>query len=303
MSEVHVGEAAREHAAQGVAAGSRDDPVGGDDALRHAELAAFLRARRRILQPEDVGLSRSSGRRVSGLRREEVAMLASVSMTWYTWLEQARNIHTTPQVLDSLARALRLDDVSHRYLRRLGGHPVASSRSDDVWSEAAQRSLWALVDEQMPSPALLIRPNGDLGKWNAAVSKLWFDPNTIPQERRNGLMMLTSDMLRDTLVGWEDHCRNVIAGFRAEAGKRLGDPRNAQLVDMLSESSGVFRDTWAQHQVKRMEGERYVHQSKVGEITTEQVALRPIGSPTHILLVHRLADEISRSRMLELLAD
>lgn len=289
--------------------GREPDPVRGDpaavddDALRHAELAAFLRARRRALQPEDVGLSRSSGRRVSGLRREEVALLASVSMTWYTWLEQGRNIRTTPQILDSLARALLLDDANHRYLRRLGGHPLASSRQDDAAPDAHHGSLRALVDEQMPSPALLIRPNGDLVNWNAAVSRLWFDPGTVPQERRNGLVMLTSELLQGTLINWEDHCRKVIAGFRAEAGKRLGDPRNAQLVQMLTEASGVFRDAWAQHEVKRLAGDRYVHQSKFGEITTEQLALRPIGSPMHILLVHRLADDVSRTRMLQLLDD
>jgi transcriptional regulator with XRE-family HTH domain len=272
-------------------------------ALLHAELAAFLHARRSALQPEDVGLTRTPRRRVRGLRREEVARRASVSVTWYTWLEQARNIRTTPQVLDALSSALQLDAANHRHLRRLGGHPISGAQQDDQVPDTVEASLHALVDEQMPAPALLIRPNGDLVKWNAAVSRLWFDPDMIPPERRNGLIMLTSDTMRTKLVDWEDHCRRVTAGFRAAASKRLGDPRTAHLVEMLTEASGIFQEAWVQNEVKRTAGDRYVLQSSAGAITTEQIALRPICSPMQILLVHRLVDEVSRTRMLKLLSD
>lgn len=276
---------------------------GVDDAVRRMELADFLRARRRELNPKDVGLPRSSRRRVSGLRREEVADLAALSLTWYTWLEQGRKIRTTPGVLDALARALHLDEANHRYLRYLGQHPVPENAPIAGASESAQGRLRALLDDQLPSPALLFRPNGDMVAWNDALRKLWRDPDTLPPQRRNGLLELANEHAQMLLVDWESHFRRVVANFRAEIGKHPGNKRAAELIAMLMDESEVFRDAWPRHEVQRRTGDRYVcRHPDVGEIITESVSLRPIGAPSLIFLVHRVTDEASRSRMLQLLA-
>lgn len=271
----------------------------GTDADRRAQLADFLRAKRLAVQPEDIGLRSRGRRRVKGLRREEVADLASVSVTWYTWLEQARDIRTTPQVLDSIARALRLDEASHRYLRRLGGHPVTTSPSPPA---ASPSGLLALVDDLLPCPATLITPNGDLVAWNRGLCRLWDDPEQLRLEHRNGLIMLLREPVRTRLVDWEAHSEQAIASFRAEAGKHVGDRRFAEVVAHLTETCDVFRQAWERHDVRRLAGDQYTYRHpEVGEITTEQVGLRPMGAPSLILVVHRLVDDPSRARMKALL--
>src|SRR4051794_6130512 len=107
---------------------SPNDP----DAARRAELAAFVRARRRSLQPADVELRGGGRRRVDGLRREEVSQLASISVTWLTQIEQARNVRPSSQVLDALARALRLSDDEYHHLRQLGGQPIVRDDNDAI---------------------------------------------------------------------------------------------------------------------------------------------------------------------------
>src|SRR5688572_25443529 len=118
-----------------------------EEQARRDELAAFLRARRESLQPEDLGIPRRGRRRVEGLRRHEVADHAAVSVTWYTWLEQGRDIRTTPQVVDALARALQLDADGHRYLRRLAGMPLTNPESEQP---DADPSLVGMVDALLP---------------------------------------------------------------------------------------------------------------------------------------------------------
>jgi hypothetical protein len=274
------------------------------DATRRGELAAFLRARRRALQPEDVGLPRLPSRRVAGLRREEVAELAWISVTWYTWLEQGRDIGTTSQILDSLAHALKLDESGWAYLRRLGGHPLETSEMPLEVPDVTPELLRVLVEQQGPCPALLLRSNSDVVAWNEAMSRVWIDPATIDPKLRNGLLMLlTNDMMRTTMDDWELHCRRGIAWFRAEVGKRLGDPRNEELVELLLERSDVFRKVWPEHHIEQLGSEPYQYRHpKVGQLATRHILLRPFGWPSYTLLVHQPVDDSSRAKVVELSA-
>lgn len=272
------------------------------EAARRAELAAFLRARRRALQPEDVGLSRSPQRRVTGLRREEVADLAWMSVTWYTWLEQGRDIRTTPQILDSLARALQLDESARAHLRRLGGQPLETSHLAAELSDDTPEYLRVLTDQQGPCPALLLRGNSDVVAWNDAACKVLVDPATIEPRLRNGLLMLlTSDLMRSTLEDWEFHCRRAIAWFRSEVSQRLGDRRNEELVELLLERSELFREVWPQHHVEQLGSEpyRYYH-AQVGQLATRHILLQPFGWPSYALVVHQPVDDVSRAKLHEL---
>jgi hypothetical protein len=141
---------------------------------RREELAMFLRARRDQLQPEDVGLERRGRRRVPGLRREEVADLAYVSVTWYTWLEQGRDVHASALALDGVSRALRLDDEARDYVRRLAGKPATDSPTGAI---GVGPILARLLDDLLPNSACLVNGSYDLLGWNSAYVALFGDPD------------------------------------------------------------------------------------------------------------------------------
>jgi transcriptional regulator with XRE-family HTH domain len=273
-----------------------------DDAgARRQELAQFLRARRASIQPEDVGLVRSSRRRVRGLRRHEVADLASVSVTWYTWLEQGRAERPSLQVLDSVSRALRFDEESRRHVRRLAGMPTGGVHRV---SHVADPGLTAMLDDLLPSPAYLLTPANDLVAWNAAYARLFVDPSDLPPQHRNALwMMLFCKEMRNRITGWDIEVRETIARFYAESSRFTGDKRCAELIAELSETSELFKEAWKLQEVKRFVGHRQaVHHEDVGLIETQLFQLRPLDHPSLVLMVHRPADDESRSRLSELLA-
>lgn len=272
-----------------------------EQAARREELAAFLRARREALQPETVGIPRRGRRRVKGLRRHEVADIAAVSVTWYTWMEQGRDIRTTPQVIDALARALMLDDDEHRYLRRLAGIPITDP---DMRLSHGDEGLLQLIDDLSPHPAQLNEPSTDLFAWNRAYTLLFTDPEKLEPQQRNGLwIQLMSDEVRDRLVDWEHETGQAIARFRAEAGKYPGDQRIAELIEDLNEKSEFFRREWVRHEVQGFASHmETIEHPEVGAVRARIVILRPLNHPHLTLMLHQLADDESRERMAKLLS-
>jgi transcriptional regulator with XRE-family HTH domain len=269
-----------------------------EQAARRQEFADFLRTRRGALQPEDVGIPRRGRRRVKGLRRHEVADIAAVSVTWYTWLEQGRDIRTTPQVIDALARALKLDADGHRYLRRLAGVPITDPHGRGPETD---ESLVQLVDDLSPHPAHLMEPVTDLLAWNRAYACLFTDPDELEPEFRNGLWIQVM-CLQDRLADWEAETERAIARFRAEAAKYPGNLRFASLIDELNAGSDFFRSAWKRHEVQGFTGHiEAIEHPIVGTIRARLVQLRPIDHPHQILMVHQLADDESRERMARLL--
>lgn len=271
------------------------------EAVRRRELADFLRARRAALQPEDVGLTPRGRRRVAGLRRHEVADMAGVSLTWYTWLEQGRDIRTSPQVLDAVARALRLDDASRRHFRRLAGAPLVEVQEA---ADTVDPTLIALLDDLLPAPAYVMTPANDVLAWNRGYAEVFGDPGALPTEHRNALwMMLFSDTVRTRLRNWELETTATIARFRAEAAKYPGNARCEALVDELYERSAVFRDAWSSHDVRGFVRHRQeIDLPTVGRVSTEVLQLRPADQPSLIVMVHRPDTDDSRRRLRELLA-
>jgi transcriptional regulator with XRE-family HTH domain len=159
---------------------------------QRTELAAFLRARRAQVTPQDAGLPEDmepGRRRTPGLRREEVAELAGMSLTWYTWLEQGRRIAASPQVIDALARALLLEPGQHRYLRRLAGLADLIEHLPTRAVDRAQR----LVDSLMPNVASVYDGHFDFVAWNLAYARIRTDPAELPQDRRNLLWWMFTD--------------------------------------------------------------------------------------------------------------
>ncbi|HEX6454690.1 MAG TPA: helix-turn-helix transcriptional regulator [Trebonia sp.] len=272
--------------------------------IRNSELAAFLRARRARLTPADVGLvtgNASGRRRTPGLRREEVAELSGVGVTWYTWLEQGRDITTSAQVIDALARALLLDPDQHRHLRELAGlsPPRQQEKNDGLRSR-----LRLLVDGVMPNPASVFDRHFDYLAWNEAYVRVRHDPSSLPADRRNMLwMMFTDPVNRARMLRWETAARAVLSQFRAAAGRYRGDSRFAELVAALSDASPEFRDWWAEYQVRYFRPATVaIKHPDAGVIGLEMFQLRPADEPDLVMVIQVPATPRSLAKVRSLLS-
>ena len=267
------------------------------------QLADFLRSRRARLTPADVGLpsdSEPGRRRTPGLRREEVAELSGVGVTWYTWLEQGRKIPASPQVVDALARALRLSADEHRHLRELAGLTAAAEASGDD----AQPRLWRLVDAAAPNAACVYDIHFDYLAWNEPYRRIRHDPAGLPADRRNLLwMMFTDAENRARMTTWDRAARTLLSQFRAAAGRHPDDPRFAELVAALTEASPRFRDWWAEYPVRYFRPARIrLRHPQAGRITLELFQLRLEDDPGLLMVMQVPADAASRDRVTALLA-
>src|SRR5438270_1294027 len=187
---------------------------------RRDELGAFLRSRRERVTPEEVGLAPGLRRRTPGLRREEVAQLAGVGVTWYTWLEQGRPINASAQVLEAVARTLRLDDSERSHLFTLAGVQDPETRVVRVCEPA----LRELVEAMDPYPALLVSARYDILAWNRAEAALKGDYSSLPERYRNVLWLLfTQPAWRELLVDQGD-VAYLVARFRAAMAEHIGEP-------------------------------------------------------------------------------
>ena len=197
------------------------------------ELGDFLKARRAELSPQSMGLpDNGTLRRVPGLRREEVALLAAISTEYYTRLEQGRMEASAP-VLMTLARVLRLDDDQRDYLLELAGKDNARPRR-----RAAQKvrpQMRRLLDNLVDTPALVLGRRMDILAWNPLAAALMTDFSQIPEERRNSVRLVFTDpAMRNLYTDWEDVARTNVAFLRMEAADNPDDPRLSELVEELS---------------------------------------------------------------------
>jgi hypothetical protein len=272
-----------------------------DRQSRRTELATFLRTQRARLQPADVGLPEDGEprrRRTPGLRREEVAELSGVGLTWYTWLEQGRDIATSDQVVDALARALRLDPDQHRHLRELAG---LSAPERDAPADNGVARLKRMVDA-VPHAASVYDAHFDYLVWNTPYVVVRNDPAALPADRRNLLwMMFTDAENRARMLRWEPAARAVLSQFRTAVGKRPDDPRFTDLVAALDEASPEFREWWAEYPVRSFRPATIgIDHPRVGRISLEMFQLRPVERPDLLMVVQVPAtdDDLDRVRSL-----
>ncbi|MFG2889164.1 helix-turn-helix transcriptional regulator [Streptomyces sp. NPDC048248] len=282
-------------AAQGDERGSRTG-TRGDGAARRAELAAFLRSRRERITPEQVRLPRGSRRRTPGLRREEVAQLAAVGVTWYTWLEQARDIHVSPQVLDAVARALLLDSAERSHLFSLAGavDPMPGTECTGVTEGMRQ-----VLHQLSPFPAVVQNSRFDILAHNRAYGQLMCDLDALPQEDRNCMWLaFTHPEWRSRVVDLDNTARLMAAKFRASMAEHVAEPAWKALLARLSEASPEFREVWARHEVVRPSSSTKVFRHpEVGLLQLSSTSLWTGPNPGPKVLAYTPVDEASRERL------
>jgi transcriptional regulator with XRE-family HTH domain len=222
----------------------------GDD-VRRRELGAFLRSRRERIRPEQVGLRSLRRRRTPGLRREEVAQLAGLGVTWYTWLEQGRDIHASAQVLDAIARTLQFDAHEHSHLFTLAGVATTTIADECV---ALCPTVQPLIDQLEPFPASVVNSRLDLLAWNRIYASFFDDLDAIPTEDRNILWLaFTHPDWRNVIVDWDDVAGRMVGEYRAAMAEHLDDPAWKTLVARLHRASPEFTEVWERHEVQGVE--------------------------------------------------
>ncbi|WP_346109025.1 helix-turn-helix transcriptional regulator [Nonomuraea maheshkhaliensis] len=267
---------------------------------RSRELGAYLRARRDRLSPADVGLPGGGGRRrVKGLRREEVAVLANVGSTWYTWLEQGRDVQPSVEVLTAIADALRLSPGERRHLLLLGGHAdVAGPPS----FEQVGGQLQGLLDSLCPHPAVAMNPWFEPLAYNAPFRFMIDDIEALPAADRNCAYLHFTHP--DWIAGHSDHeqeCAGIVARLRAYYGESVTDPAWGPLLGRLREESPLFVRLWDQADVSsdpdRVKGIRSLH---VGKLSLRTVTMQLQANPRTRIVVYQPEDRTTRERLEEL---
>jgi transcriptional regulator with XRE-family HTH domain len=268
---------------------------------RRSELAEFLRTRRARITPDDVGLPSGGRRRTPGLRREEVAGLAGVGVTWYTWLEQGRDIRASEQVLEAVARTLRLDRHERAYLFTLAGSAPPTAVQEHAVSAATLRVLDA-VD---PWPASVQNAKFDVLAYNRGYARLIGDLDALPPMERNSLWLTFTDPdWRRAIVEWESLARRSVSRLRAQWPSHASDPSWQSLVNRLVAASPDFARMWQSHDVSEAVPEfKQILNPEVGlmrfDISTTWLAPR-IGAR---LVVLTPSDEQTRERFALLVRD
>ena len=250
-------------------------PANGNGERRRAELADFLRKRRESITPEEVGLPDGGRRRTPGLRREEVALLAGVGTTWYTWLEQGRDVRASLEVLEAISRALKLTPTERTHLILLGRGEDPPPRKSPA--ERVSPTLRRLIENLGPNPAFVLGRRWDYVAWNRAACALFGDFGSIPRAARNHVWLTFMDPFRREMFSdWEESARLMVAKFRADSARYLGDPSFEELIGALRHSSPEFCRAWKRHEVSGGgEGRKEVHHPIEGLMVFEHAGFRP----------------------------
>lgn len=257
-----------------------------DDQERRRQLAHFLRTRRERLSPEQVGLPAGPRRRTPGLRREELALLAGMGATWYTRLEQGRDIRVSAQVLESLTRVLHLDTEERNHLFLLAHEHLPADPS--LLTAGISPSLQYILDTLGICPAYVIGPNWDMLGWNQAACRVYTDFNAKSARERNVLWFLfTNPQARELLVDWPGDAQRALALFRASTGRSVGERWFTTLVTDLKQISPEFREWWPRHDVQRVHtGKQELNHPMVGRLVFQSTTWQVIDQPDVRLIVY-----------------
>ncbi|GAA2413428.1 helix-turn-helix transcriptional regulator [Nonomuraea africana] len=270
---------------------------------RRVELGEFLRSRRARLRPEEFGLtSYGRQRRVPGLRREELAQLAGVSVDHYVRLEQGRSLQFSAEVLDAVAKALRLDSTEREHLYRLA-RPAPAAAEEPADSPPLRPGIHSLLSAISGAPAYVVDRTTDVRAWNRLAAAFITDFGELRAAERNmARLVFLDDGVRDLYVDWWARARDVVAFLRLDVARPPVPPAAQALIEELSAASREFRQIWAEHDIKAPEhgSHRYRH-PLVGELELTYETLRLPGHPDLALVVHTAEEGSSAQEALRVL--
>jgi transcriptional regulator with XRE-family HTH domain len=271
---------------------------------RRAELAHFLRNRRHGIQPHEVGLAGGGRRRTPGLRREEVAQLAGVGATWYTWLEQARDVRASLDVLEALARALRLSQAERTHLILLGrGEEPPPCKAP---AERVSPTLRRLIENLGANPAFVLGRRWDYLAWNDAAIALLGDLARVPRASRNhAWLTFTDPARREMFTDWERSSRLLVAKFRADSARHIGDPEFEALISALRNTSPEFARAWERHEVSQGGGGRKdLRHPRAGMLSFSHAVFHPAEvSEQRLVLYSPLPDHDTPAKLAALMRE
>lgn len=263
------------------------------DEWRRLELRRFLTDRRGRISPIDAGLAAGSRRRTPGLRREEVAILAGVSDTWYQWLEQGRAMNVSEQVLDAVAKVLRLDDHERRHLYMLAG--ATQPRRHTQVRHEIDPVLIRLLDKWMPSPAQLFNRHWYVIAANDAA-RLAFDSE--PEHFNALFCIFLNPTLRSDPPAWTDVKRMAVAAFRAEMSLHPDDGTFAAIADELAAISPDFADLWSNHDVQPLASiQQVIDHPTAGRLSYEIGMLRAKANVDILVTLYFPTDTATEDRL------
>ncbi len=263
---------------------------------RRAELGEFLKARRARLSPGDYGMPPGSRRRTPGLRREEVALLAGVGVTWYTWLEQGRQINASTQVLDAVASTLRLDRVEREHLYRLA---EATPLRTDCIRRVLPDAIREIVHSLDPLPAMLINSRFDILMSNDASEQLFWEWHSMPCIHKNTLWCcVTEPTARAKFPEYGQHVRYLVARLRTAYGRHVGDQDWEEDIRRLASLSREFAELWARHEVAEPEPRVLTYQHpRAGSLSLAISELEVPEMPDARIMVYTPRDDETRARL------
>ena len=270
-------------------------------ATQRAQLSEFLKSCRGRLSPQAVGLPPGGRRRTPGLRREDVAALAGLSATWYTWLEQGRDVRASDRVLESLSRTLRLSNEERDYLFSLAQNrpaPLQASRVEEM-PDSVKRTLDALN-----VPAEVITPRWDVVYWNDMVTRCFRDYASMAPEQRNLVrILMTSPEYQVDPEDFLSMARRITAKLRVDYSQAGGDPSFDALIEEMTEVSPVFRELWRSPEIRtRSEGVHLLRHAQLGGITFEHTSYVVEGAPSLRVVIFAPHDSESARKVAQIAA-
>lgn len=218
------------------------------DENRYKELADFLKTRRAKILPSQVGLTTATRRRTPGLRREEVAQLAGVGITWYTWLEQGREIHVSAQVIESISKVLLLDTQERNHLYLLANQPLPVDIPE--YQGTVSPLLQHFLDSLLYSPSIMIDQRWNVIAWNNAACAILGEFGKMNSRQRNIVWaMFIDEKYKQLYADWDSYAKALVGNFRSTCGKYIEDPWLLQFVNELKKKSVEFNRLWSLHEI------------------------------------------------------
>ncbi|HEX7734131.1 MAG TPA: helix-turn-helix transcriptional regulator [Ktedonobacteraceae bacterium] len=266
-----------------------------NEAERRLALADFLRRRRELLAPADVGLPPGLRRRTPGLRREEVAQLANIGTSWYVWLEQGRDVHPSAQVLESLALALKLTPNERRHLFLLAGQALPAQAPS--LEEMVNPALQQMLDELNPTPAYVMGRRWDYLAWNRTAESLFGISQVSPPHEYNMVWRLFTTPIMSRSPRWEQVARGTLAEFRTANARYPGDSSFEDLIEDLKRVSPEFREWWPHHDARSaLEGHKTIEHQRLGRLEFEHITLQVVND-SDVRIVIYTPDMATRAKI------